>query len=174
VGAILTDALGIAAILASFVVLAACILWVRDRIFYPPLTAAEQEARRLDHERRLLNPDWAVVRSRFGGEVPEAVAALYNDQDLLQSGFLEVNEYTDITQFAPADATAFDPAQCFHAADDAFVFARTTMGDPLYVRTSELAAGLPVYLHYHDGGDTERLASTLREFLSLVRTANKA
>jgi len=164
------DAILVAAMMASLVAVAILVLWIRDRFYPRKLSSEERELRRQDRERRLRNPDWRFVAAEFGGSVPEGVESLYRDTDLIMSSGIEVTEYAEIAEFVPADDNAFDPEQWFNPASDAFVFATTPFGDPFFVKTSEATAGLPVYLLFHDGGDTERLTATLMGFLERLRT----
>ncbi len=163
-----------AAVLVAMFALAAVMLWLADRIRYRTPSQEETEEQSRDYRRRLLDPNWALVAVSFGGEVPAAVAALYSDARLLEGSSLRIDDDIEVAYFVPADADAFDPEQWFNPADDAFVFALTLFGDPFFVRTSELAAGLPVYLHYHDGGDTEIVSSGLEEFVDRLRRSLQA
>jgi SMI1/KNR4 family protein SUKH-1 len=143
-------------------ILAAFVLWLRDRAVHRPTSPEEQAKRQRDYERRLRNPEWSLISSKFGGQVPAAVEAVYRNHRLLSTTNLPENDF-EISSFVPADANAFDSEQWFDVPRDAFVFAISDFGDPIYVRTSETASGLPVYVLFHDGGETERVASSLQD-----------
>ena len=98
--------------------------------------------------------------------MPAAVEALYSNEAVLASSDVEVSDGLAVAFFVPADDNAFDPEQWFNPAHDAFVFAVTAFGDPFYVRTTQAGEGLPVYILYHDGGDTETVAPSLDEFVT--------
>jgi hypothetical protein len=165
-------AIFVGSILAAIVMFAAAafVLWIKDRITQRPLSAEQQEQQHRDYDRRLRAPQWKFVASEFGGQVPTAVENLYRDVALITATDLRLDS-DEIACFVPADDDAFDSEQWFNIADDAFVFAVTRFGDPFFVRTSEVSRDLPVYLHYHDGGDTRVLASSLREFVERLRSA---
>jgi hypothetical protein len=81
----------------------------------------------------------------------QAVESLYREERLIASCNLRVAE-EEIACFVPAD-DAFDPEQWFNPAHDALFFAVTPFGDRFFVRPSEVAKDLAVYLQYHDGAE---------------------
>jgi hypothetical protein len=150
--------------------LAAFLLWLKDRITKRPLSAEEQAQRQRDYERRLRAPQWQFVASEFGGRVPPIVESLYRDEALISATDLQIGD-EEIASFVPADDNAFDSEQWFNIDGDAFVFAVSSFGDPFFVKTTEVMKDLPVYLHYHDGGDTRVVSPSLREFLERLHSA---
>lgn len=159
--------------LVAMFALAALLLWLVDRLRYPARSPQQVVADRREYVRRLLNPNWQAGRTEFGGTVPAAVEALYRDAGLLLAPPLAWTDQIEIASFVPADDDAFDPEQWFSPAPDSFVFAVTLSGDPFFVRISEVAAGLPVYLFHHDGGDVEPLAPSFEEFIQRLRRQNE-
>lgn len=155
-------------IIAMFM-LAALVLWLADRIRFRAPSREEIQERSRDFERRLANPDWAFVASEFGGNVPGAVETLYRDQTLLGARDVRLSDHLGVAFFVPADDNAFDPEQWFNPASDAFVFAVTAFGDPFFVRTGQVTEGLPVYVYFHDGGDTETVAVSLQQFVEYLQ-----
>lgn len=165
--------LALATLIAMFA-LAALVLRLVDRFRDRPRSPEQVEADRRAYERSLLHPEWQMVAAEFGGTVPAAVESLYRDSGLLLAPPLQWTDEIELASFVPADDNAFDSEQWFDPPPDSFVFAVTASGDPFFVRTSEVAAGLPVYLLHHDGGDVEPLAPSLEEFIGRLRAADGA
>ncbi len=158
------------ACLSVMFAVAAALLWLRDRWLDPPPTPEQLEHRKHEHQQQLLHPDWDVVADEFGGRIPKPLQTLYGDRSLLLAENLEIREDLKLAAFVPANDDAFDPEQWFDPPDDAFVFAVSTFGDPLFVRTGEQANGLPVYVLFHDGGEIERIAEALEQFIERMRS----
>ena len=75
----------------------------------------------------------------------------------------------EVNEFIPADEEALFP-ELVSIPAGAFAFARNAFGDPFYVQLGERPDGDGrVYVHYHDGDDTELVAPTLRDFLDWRR-----
>ena len=153
------------------------ILLVRDRVFGPrDRSPAALEEAQIAWEARLLAPDWPAVERQLGRPAPAVLRELYADHALLRgTPFIVSGSETDgeaawhIHSFQPADGRG----DHFEIPPGAFCFAMTEFGDPYYV---ELAAGSddgPVSLGYHDGGDVERVADSLTEFLGWPRRAHE-
>jgi hypothetical protein len=105
--------------------------------------------------------------------VPDVLLELYADPDLLETPpFVVVspdgNEEWDIDEFEPADAEAMD-VDHFGIPETAFCFATSGFGDPYYVEFPSVGDDGPVYRLNHDGGDIDRVAGSLREFLNWPR-----
>ncbi|MEX2027287.1 MAG: SMI1/KNR4 family protein [Pirellulaceae bacterium] len=154
--------------------LAIAICWLWDRVTLGPEKPWSQK----EYDRRLLNPDFAALERHFGCNIPQAIRELYADRDLiLKRDFLiplprvpEGMEECDIGFFVPADvegAKSWWPAE-----DKKLILADTGFGDPYYVELSlKQPNPLPVYVLYHDGGDTFKVADSLEEFIELCRSA---
>ena len=77
----------------------------------------------------------------------------------------------NVNQFVPADEEALAPG-LVSIPPGAFTFATNEYGDPLYVQLGELPDGDGrVFVHYHDGDDTEVVAPSLRTLLGWSRKA---
>jgi hypothetical protein len=143
--------------------------------------ASREEKRRTEQaefEARLRKPQWDVVEAALGHPVSSVLRELYSDQALITSWDILIydpalggdrNTAWNVNQFNPADAEALTP-EFESIPAGAFSFATNEFGDPFYVQLAELPDGDGrVYVHYHDGGDTELVAPSLRIFLSWHR-----
>jgi hypothetical protein len=166
------DALLIAALyLAGLCLLALAILAVRDRIAdalwrrrNPPETLAETKRR---FEQRLLHPDWPCYERHLQRPAPDALRALFADPAILLSDrVIEVGSVR-ITSFEPIDARGLSDTRGW-IGTDAIAFASCD-GDPIHLKAG---ANEPdrVYITYHDGGETEELASDVAQFAAALRT----
>jgi hypothetical protein len=139
-----------------------------------------EEQRRTEqaaYRERLLSPRWEEVEAALGRPVPRILRELYADHALVTSGdFLVLDPSRDasegvlnVNQFVPADEEALTPL-LVSIPSGAFSFATNEYGDPLYVQLGELPDGDGrVFVHYHDGDDTELVAPSLRTLLSWPR-----
>lgn len=150
-----------------------------DKLFRRSARRAQERAtERAAYDARLLAPQWETVEARLGHPVPAVLRALYADRALLTSGdmlILDPAKGSDpyaawnVNEFIPADEEGLFPGLVSIPAG-AFAFARNGFGDPFYVQLGELPDGDGrVYVHYHDGDDTELVAPTLRDFLGWRR-----
>jgi|RhiMetdeSRZDD1v2_1073273.scaffolds.fasta_scaffold1954658_1 hypothetical protein len=141
-------------------------------------SAAETAAERAAYQSRLESPRWEEVEAGLGRPVPAVLLELYAQRELIHDGDLYVfppdkprksDHAWYINQFVPADRSALQP-ELESIPPGSFNFASNEFGDPYYV---ELSAGPdgdgPVSVHYHDGGDVEQVATSLRTFLSWPR-----
>jgi hypothetical protein len=79
-------------------------------------------------------------------------------------------EEFDIAYFIPADVEGME--SWWPAEDRKFIIADTGFGDPHYVELSlRQPDPLPVYVLYHDGGDTFKVSDSLEEFTAWCRNA---
>ena len=127
---------------------------------------------------RMRNPQWDVVEAALGHPVPSVLRELYSDQELVMSDDLLIFDPSrgddpdsawNLNQFNPAGAEALTP-QLESIPRGSFSFATNQFGDPFYVQLGELPDGDgQVFVHYHDGGDVELVAPSLRSFLSWQR-----
>jgi hypothetical protein len=143
--------------------------------------ASRDEARRTEQAAvliRMRNPQWDVVEAALGHPVPSVLRDLYSDHELVMSDDLLIfdpsrgddpNTAWNVNQFNPADAEALTPA-LESIPRGSFSFATNEFGDPFYVQLGELPDGDgQVFVHYHDGGDIELVAPSLRSFLTWRR-----
>jgi hypothetical protein len=127
---------------------------------------------------RLLTPQWDVVAGHLKRPVPEVVRSLYANKDLITSFDLLVlppgvgedrNAGWNVNEFVPADLQSIVMTM-ETIPYGTLCFATNEYGDPYYVQVGAAEDGDgPVYVRYHDGGDTELVAPSLKEFLSWNR-----
>jgi hypothetical protein len=126
---------------------------------------------------RLLAPHWEMVEGHLKRPVPEVVRSLYANKDLITSfdllvlppGTEDRYEGWNINEFVPADLQTIVMTM-ETIPYGTLCFATNEYGDPYYVQIGAEADGDgPVYVHYHDGGDTELVAPSLKKFLSWKR-----
>jgi hypothetical protein len=137
----------------------------------------QRRAERAAYRERLLSPRWEEVEAALGRPVPAILRELYANEGLVTSGdFLVLDPARDsedapfgVSQFLPADAEALAPT-LVSIPPGTFSFATNEYGDPFYVQLGELADGDGrVFVHYHDGDDTELVAPSLRTLLGWPR-----
>ncbi len=165
--------------IASYILLAIGILWLRDRITRPARRApAEVAAARTAHIEALKRPRWADIEAAMRRPIPPVLKDLYANPALLTGEDLYIFDPGKPQTEGDAWWIALSPAslECLHPdiasiPPNAFAFATNEYGDPYYVQLSSDSDGDgPVSIHYHDGGDTERVAPSLRTFLSWSST----
>ena len=168
-------AIAILLLILSIIVLALGVCWLWDRLTLGPQKPWSQGDQQT-YDRRLLNPDFAEVERHFGCRIPAAIRELYTDSELiLKKDFLirptravEGGEEFDIAHFVPADAEQVD--SFWPAQEKKFAIADTGFGDPYYVELSLLQPDpLPVYVLYHDGGETLKVCDSLEAFIEYCR-----
>jgi hypothetical protein len=145
-------------------------------------TAAEAAAERAAYRARLESPRWKEVEDGLGRSVPTVLRELYARGDLIDGDFYvfppdkpRKREHAwYINRFVPADRSALQP-ELESIPPGSFSFAYNEYGDPYYVELSADPDGDgPVSVHYHDGGDVETVASSLRAVLSWPREPRSA
>jgi hypothetical protein len=165
--------------LAILAGLAMLFLYLRDRLVEKrEISLAEIEHEREESRRRLEYPRWAEVERTLGRPVPVILRELYGNRELVHGcGFLvfdptsgEAEEETwFVNEFLPANP-APHPSYAGAIPPGAFAFATNEFGDPYYFVPGPATDGDgPVFIVYHDGGDTERVAPSLRAFLGWRR-----
>ena len=162
-------------LILSVILLAMAVCWLWDPITLGPQKPWSTEDQK-EYDRRLLNPDFAALERHFGCNIPQAIRELYADSELiLTKDFLIQSPHTpegmegfDIAYFVPADAEQSE--SWWPAEDRKFIIADTGCGDPYYVELPLVQPDpLPVYVLYHDGGDTLKVADSLAEFIELCK-----
>jgi hypothetical protein len=127
---------------------------------------------------RLLTPQWPIVEAYLKRPVPEVLRSLYANKDLITSFDLLVTPPDagddrqagwNVNEFVPADLESL--VRTMETVPfGTFTFATNEYGDPYYVQVgAEQDGDGPVYVHYHDGGDTALVAPSLKTFLSWKR-----
>ena len=141
-------------------------------------SAAETAAKQAAYRARLESPRWEEVEAGLGRPVPAVLREIYARRELILDGDLYVfppdkprknDNAWYINQFVPADRNALQP-ELESIPPGSFSFAYNEFGDPYYVELSADPDGDgPVSVHHHDGGDVEKVAASLRVFLSWPR-----
>lgn len=148
---------------------AVLVLMLRDRIFGVAAWQPPATAERIAYEARILKPDWPFYERHLGRPAPAALRELYRDRELILSGGFQYDEAHYISTFEPLDAAALLETRDF-VGFDILPFANSD-GDMIYLRPGPSEPGT-VFITYHDGGDTEELASDLSTFLRRSRCQN--
>ena len=130
------------------------------------------------HVARVRSPKWERIEAALGRPVPAVLRELYADPELTASSDLlvfdpgrsaERGDAWWVGKFTPADEEALEP-ELESIPPGAFSFATNEYGDPYYIRLGGLPDGDgPVFVHHHDGGDTELVAPSLGAFLAWPR-----
>ena len=125
---------------------------------------------------RLASPKWQDLERHFGAPVPRDLRHLY-ESPLIRSEHLAVPNPTPsdperedyIARFLPADLQSVEEASWVTQTSE-FPFAEDGLGNYYTVGfQADVTAPSPVLLHWHDGGDVELVATSLRDFLSRAR-----
>lgn len=162
----------LASLVILFIILPVILLKLIQRIGMPRKLTAEEQKREADERlERLLNPDFTAMRKYLGSEIPANLIELYNDKNLIQKKDFEVSVPDDpenawsIAEFIPAHPKDYE--YTWEDVQKMFCFASSPFGDPYYIDIS--SADLAVYIYYHDGGDTARVANSLQDFKNAIR-----
>lgn len=135
-------------------------LWRRR----PAARRAAIEARRR-YEERLLSPDWARYEAHLQRPIPPAIRELYADHALIVSSGQLLRDNFYLSTFIPLDALSISDYE--HFGIGAMPIADIN-GDILYLRPGPTEPDV-LWLTYHDGGDTEQFALSLKDFLADLR-----
>lgn len=158
-------------------VLAAAALWVVDRLRHRRPSPEEQARARAVRLAALLNPDWEGLERTLRIRLPASLRTLYGNRELVITDGLVLERPPgagpqrewEVAGFEPLgpDPSGMDWAE---APRNSLHFAGNGNGDSYYVVLGTRPDGDgPVFLYYHDGNDTERVADSLAEFLSWPR-----
>lgn len=159
--------------LAVLVVLAIAFCWLKDRFTSalwrwrnPP---EELAAKRHAFEQRLLHPDWEFYERHLQRPAPSALRELFANHRLLLANDCGYYEDYYISTFEPLDETALVDARQW-VGYDIVPFANSE-GDSIYLRPGSSESDA-VFITYHDGGDTEKIAPDVSTFLQRLHRAN--
>lgn len=154
----------------SLFLLAASVLWVKDRIstaWWKRQNPPEKlEAMRNALKNRLIHPDWQFYEKHLMRPVPDELRKLFANHDILLSD--RNIEFDDIyiTSFEPIDPVGNLESQKWLGFD---IVAFASMdGDLIYLRPGSNETNA-VYISYHDGGDTEVLFPDIADFTKRIR-----
>ena len=153
-----------------------CLLWFIEpisKVFWrwrnpPEKVAAEYRV----FQDRLLHPDWAVYERYLQRPVPAELRELFADRDLILTEGIDYSESETIAGFCAIDEKALTGCRSLRGFAP-FPIAANIFGDPIYLRPGAAEPNI-VYVTYHDGGDTEKLAPDMETFLRCLRNRNKS
>lgn len=149
--------LGIAVLILKLNDLISSLIW---RLRNPPAKLASQ---RLEYEKRLHSPDWTFYEQHLQRSAPNALRAVYLSEELLSRPHYFQDCYL---AFSPIDTTALAEAWVL---PNVVPFAESE-GDPIYLKPGVHSEN-EVFITYHDGGDTELLATSVETFIAGLRDA---
>ncbi len=154
-----------AVFLLALVASAILLLLARDRVATaisrwrnPPEKLAAQHEEVL---RRLQAPDWPFYAEHLQRDVPPALRSWFGDAGALAQSY-QFGEHFVV--FTPIDRKALAEAW---ARPGVLPFAESD-GDPIYVEPGAESENA-VFITYHDGGDTEKMAPSVEAFLGQLR-----
>jgi hypothetical protein len=137
-------------------------LMARDRFMaarwrkrHPPERIAEERRR---HERRLVTPDWLFYGEYLQRPVPAALVSWFSNAAALTATYAFDDHLVD---FVPIDRDAVREAW---VVPRIVVFAESD-ANPIYLKPGQ-STDDAVFITFHDGGDTEVLASSVEQFLA--------
>ena len=156
--------------LAVLIVLALIVLFLievcGDFIYKMRNPPEKIQAEMEKYNNRLLNPDWDFYSSHLLRKVPEDLIIFFENQELLEKGFLIENEDVYIDGwFCPIDEEGSKEASWIEKNVVPFA---SCNGDPIYLKPG-LKLDNSVYITYHDGGDIELLYKDIKQFIEEVR-----
>jgi hypothetical protein len=178
--------LTILSVLALFLVLPVCILWLRDRILRSSRKrkAQEVQAQSQAYRERLLHPLQSQVEAETGLLLPQRLITMYSDKELILSEKLDVcppgkdpkisSEWID--NFLPLDweGQQYTCDLELLAKAKGFCFAADGCGNFYWVPISDTRQpDAPVFFACHDPWGNEKIADNLEEFLSWPRFSRK-
>jgi hypothetical protein len=132
----------------------------------PEKIAAERRA----FENRIASPDWVFYERHLQRPAPSALRVLYADHSFVCAEGHEYDETHYISTFEPLDEKTLAETVEFFGRE-VVPFANSD-GDIIYLLPGANESDV-VYITYHDGGDTGKLAPDVRSFLERVRGANR-
>jgi len=158
--------LGVAYV-SLLLVSAALLLMLRDRftaarrrIHNPPERVAEAQ-RQL--ERRVAAPDWPFYTEHLQRPVPVALTSWFGNPETVMKRYVFDDH---VINFAPVDREQLRGAW---VVPGVVAFAESN-GDPIYLKPGTDADD-SVFITFHDGDDTERLAPSVEQFLAKLEEA---
>ena len=154
-------------IVGLYVGLAMLLLVVRDyisgamwRLRNPPEKLAADEAAYLS---RIASPDWLFYEQHLQRPVPNALREAFASSVLLEHPHYFLDTYVTLS---PIDKEAERENWVLPGI---VPFAHSE-ADPVFVKPGAFASDA-VFIAYHDGGEIEKLAPSVDEFISALRRA---
>jgi hypothetical protein len=163
--------LTVVTILGIFVVLPLLILWIRDKIAKPSRKQIDDYSRRF--KERLSQPHLDEVAKHFGCALPQALIALYQNQEEVMRDNFEVAPSPDapegsrwfISFYEPADAQS--TRDVWPGCEKYFQFANDGCGNGYLVYPT--LEDPPVNFHDHETGEITHVCDTLSQFMAWPR-----
>jgi hypothetical protein len=160
-------------LVALFVGVPVCLLWLRDRVNKmryrrrntPEKIAAERRA----FEERLLHPDWEFYERHLQRPAPAALRELYANGALLTAPTFEYGDGEVINTFNALDEQGLLDTREW-LGFDVVAIATSDFGDPIYLRPGQSEPDT-VYITHHDGGDTEIFVESVASMVERLRRA---
>ena len=118
---------------------------------------------------RLEKPDWTFYEGHLKRPVPESLKRLYSNHRFIAAENLDYNDEHSVVLCA-LDSKGRDDYQSWSGSD--VVPIGNSHDNFIYLKSGEREPNT-VYITYHDGGDTEILASDIGIFVEQLFTANK-
>lgn len=135
---------------------------------------ASRAQSQVEFHRRLRDPRLGELERHFRRPLPETLKRLYQDSERIftTNSVLDPPAAKDmdrawlVASFLPADMTTLEEGWP-ELGENNFPFAYDDFGDPYYIPLDQASAlDGPVFQYHHDGGDRERVADSLADFLS--------
>jgi hypothetical protein len=173
-------------ILVLLLALPICILRLRDRIFGSSRKRAAEriQAELQTYRERLLHPQQAQVEAEAGLLLPQRLITMYDDRELILSEGFDVcplgkdpkKSAEWIEDFLPLDLEGQKYTCDLELLPNSkgFCFARDGCGNFYWVPVSDTRLpDAPVFFACHDPWGNEKVADSLKEFLSWPRVLKK-
>ena len=178
--------LTILALCCLFIALPVLFLWLRDRVrdWQRRKTPEQIKAGASAYRNRLLSPNHNSVETKIGGFLPVSLLPLYADHGLVLSRAIGIRSphlgCEDpgfwIQEFLPLDVESQQGTCDLEEAGwgKGFCFAGDGMGNFYWVHVSATRQpDAPVFFACHDPWGNEKVADSLKEFLSWPRIRHK-
>jgi hypothetical protein len=172
-GAMTDNLENLATVIMLFLLVPLIVLSIYSRMAARRSRAVRAQSQ-LEFNRRLQDPRLADLERYFDRPLPETLKRLYQDSErILTTNFIfdppgAKNEYRAwlVASFLPADMTTLEEGWA-ELGENNFPFACDDFGDPYYIPLDQASAlDGPVFHFHHEGGDRERVAESLADFLS--------
>ena len=180
----MTDTLRtILTVVAVLLIAPIAVVYLKDRIvawWDRKNHAKVVQAQMAEHRKRLLNPKFDEYKRFFHEEPPDFLKNLYANPELcLKEDFFlfppqsnNIREAFEILHFLPVDIASVEEYQDFLKDRNVFPFAVDGTGSPYFIRVHQ-RPNWEVFLYHMDGGNIDKVCSSLNEFLSRPQVMRK-
>lgn len=172
-GAMTDNLENLATVIMLFLLVPLIVLSIYSRMAARRSRASRAQSQ-VEFRRRLQNPRLADLERHFGRALPETLKRLYQDSErILTTNFVldppaakDMDRAWLVESFLPADMTTLEEGWA-ELGENNYPFACDEIGDPYYIPLDQASAlDGPVFHFHHDGGDRERVADSLADFLT--------